>query len=136
MAQFGQHHWQRNLVQYSETYDFKHYALGVLLQWQLRPGTVLEAQAMQGRTLSARVSVPAFSFTAEQPGDNWRELQFGISQDLGAFARTKAFEGWRLAARYIASDYAHGASQIVNGLQAPPNQHRPSTWTLGLQKLF
>jgi len=136
MAQFGKHHWQRNLVQYSETYDFKHYAFGALLQWQLRPGTVVAAQALQGRTRSAFVSVPALGFAAEQPGGNWRELQLGISQDLGGVTRTKAFEGWRVAARYIASDYAHGASPITNGLQAPPNQHRPSAWTLGLQKLF
>lgn len=136
LVQIGQHHWERNLVQYGETYDYTTQAMGALVQWQARSGTVLEVQALVGRTQSASVSVPALGFAAEQPGDSLREWQVGISQDLSAIIGTKTLAGWHVTARYSDSQYGHGVSQMVKGLQSPPNQHRSSIWMLGLQKQF
>lgn len=136
LLQYGHHRWQRNLVQYGETYTHPSHALGVLLQWQARPGTVLELQAMLGRVHAATVSVPSLGFEASQPGGHWHEWQLGISQDLAMLTGHPAFNGWRLSARYARSQYGHGASPVSNGLQAPPNTHNPAVWTLGLQKQF
>jgi len=136
LVQIGQHHWERNLVQYGETYDYTTQAMGALVQWQARPGTVLELQALVGQTQSASVKVPVLGFAAEQTGNDFHEWQLGLSQDLGAITGKEALAGWRVTARYTDSQYGHGASPLVNGLQAPPNQHRPSSWTLGLQKQF
>ena len=136
MVQISQHEWQRNLVQYSETYRYTTQAIGALVQWQARPGTVLEAQALWGNTQPASVSVPSLGFAATQPGGSLRQWYLGISQDLGALTGTPALANWRANARYTASLYDHSASPVVNGLQAPPNQHQPSGWLLGLQKQF
>lgn len=134
--QASQHHWQRNLVQYSETYRFNAYAVGVIAQWQVRPGTVVEAQALTGQTHAAQVSVPLLGFEATQAGGSLRQFQLAISQDLAAATGQAQLTGWRLVARYADSRYSHGASPIVAGLQAPPNGNTPSTWTLGVQKQF
>jgi hypothetical protein len=136
MVQLGQQHWLRDLVQYGETYDHSHYALGALLQWQARPGTVVEAQAMVGRAQAASVSVPTLGFAADQPGGHLTEWQMGITQDVGTLLGRPQYNGWRLLARYASSQYSHGASPVVNALQAPPNANNPATWTLGLQKQF
>ena len=57
---YTQHHWQRNLAQYSETYRHTSTAAGLRLQWQATPSTVIEAQALLGRTQPARATVPAW----------------------------------------------------------------------------
>lgn len=136
LLQYGHHHWQRNLVQYGETYKHPRYALGALLQWQARRGTVLEVQALSGRVRTATVNVPSLGFKANQPGGHWRQWQLGISQDLAVLTSHPAFNGWRLSASYTSSQYGHAASPVINGLQAPPNTHSPSAWALGLQKQY
>ena len=136
LLQLSQHHWQRNLAQYSEAYRHTTTAGGVRAQWQIKTGTVLEAQALFGSTQPATVSVPAFGFEATQGGGRYQQWHLGITQDLGAATGQAALTGWRIAVRYARSQYGHGASAVVNGLQAPPNEHRPSVWTLGLQKQF
>lgn len=136
LLQLSHHHWQRNLAQYSEAYRHTTTAGGVRAQWQMKPGTVLEAQALLGSTQPATVSVPAFGFEATQAGGSYRQWHLGITQDLGAATGQDLLTGWRIAARYARSQYGHGASAVVNGLQAPPNEHRPSVWTLGLQRHF
>ena len=137
LLQLSQHHWQRNLAQYSEAYRHTTTAGGVRAQWQIKPGTVLEAQALFGRTQPATVSVPAFGFEATQGGGGrYQQWHLGITQDLGAATGQAVLDGWRIAARYARSQYGHGASAVVNSLQAPPNEHHPSVWTLGLQKQF
>ncbi len=83
MVQVSRHHWQRNLAQYSETYRYSAWAAGAMLQWQARPGTVLELQALSGRTGSADVNVQALNFAARQPGGAMRQWHIAISQDLG-----------------------------------------------------
>jgi hypothetical protein len=136
LVQLSRYQWQRNLIQYSESYAFYTAAVGALLQWRARPGTVLELQAVAGQTHAANVKVPAFSFTANQPGGSLSEWQIAITQDLSTITGAAVLEGWRGAIRYTASKYDHGASPTVNGMQAPPNQHQPSVWSFGLRKQF
>ena len=136
LLQLSQHHWQRNLAQYSEAYRHTATAGGVRAQWQMKPGTVLEAQALFGSTQPATVSVPAFAFEATQGGGSYEQWHLGITQDIGVATGQAVLDGWRIAARCAHSHYGHGASAVVNGLQAPPNEYRPSVWTLGLQKQF
>ena len=80
LVQIGQHHWERNLVQYGETYDYTTQAMGALVQWQARPGTVLELQALVGQTQSASVKVPVLSFAAQQSGNDFHEWQLDATQ--------------------------------------------------------
>lgn len=136
LLQISQHQWQRNLVQYSESYDYTTQAIGALLQWQPKVGTVLELQALQGQTQSADVDAPALGFATSQPGDTYRQWQLGLSQDLASLIGKSALIGWRLVAHYTNSQYGHAASPTVNGLQAPPSQNRHNAWALGLRKQF
>lgn len=136
LLQIGRDKWQRNLVQYGETYDFNSVAVGALAQWRVRPGTVLELQALKGKTYAASTKAPELGFAAEQPGGALKEWYISISQDLGVVTGAADMTGWRGTARYSASKYDHGASPVVNGVQAPPDQHQPSAWSLGLQKQF
>lgn len=136
LIQFGQHHWERNLAQYSEAYDYATTAAGALLQWQAHAGTVVEMQALAGQTRAASVKVPSLDFSATQPSGTLREWQIGIRQDLGSLTGMESLSGWSLTARYTAAQYGHEASPLVGDLQAPANEHRPSGWMLGLQKQF
>lgn len=136
LVQVGWHHWQRNLVQYGETYRYTSHAIGALLQWHPLPGTVLEVQALKGRTHEAQVSAPDLDFSARQGGGSLSEWHISLSQDLGIITGQPALTGWRATARYAAGQTDHGASPIANDLQAPPNQSRPGVWLLGLQKQF
>lgn len=128
--------WQRNLVQYRETYDFNTFAAGALLQWRIRHGSLIELQAVTGRVSSANVNVPDFNFSGVQPGSNFSEWYIAISQDLGIMFGVDYLNGWRGSARYLISKYGHDQSQIVNNKQAPSNQNQSSIWALGLQKQF
>lgn len=136
LLQLSSNRWQRNLVQYSEIYRHTTYAGGARVQWQIKAGTLLEAQALLGRTEPATVNVPALGFAATQASGSYQQWHLGISQDLGVATGKAVLNGWAIAARYERSRYSHSASPVANGLQAPPNQHQPRTWTLGLQKQF
>ena len=93
LLQWGQHRWQRNLAQYSESYRFQTYALGAKAQWQAKPGLVLEGQILAGRAQAAHVSVGSFDFVATQPSGAWRHWQIGLTQDLGALSGKEALAG-------------------------------------------
>lgn len=136
LVQISQHDWQRNLAQYSETYRYSAWAAGAMLQWQARLGTLLELQLLSGRTGSADVNVQTLNFAAQQPGGSMRQWHIALSQDVGLLANAPSLQGWRVLARYSKTTIAHDASPIVNGLQAPPNQHKSSAWVLGVQKQF
>lgn len=136
IIEFGRNQWQRYLVQYSENYNFNSYSIGALVQWQARPGTILETKVWVGRTQSAGVSVPRLNFAATQPGSALHGLHIGISQSLGALTGKTTLNGWHIAAQYTITRYQHGASPLINGLQAPPNQNRLHVQTIGLRKQF
>lgn len=136
LLHYHQHHWQRNLEQYGETYDHRTSAIGALLQYQLRPGTVLEVQVMQGQAQPSSIRVPTFGFAATQPGGAFSEWQLAASQDAGSLTGFESLKHWRITVRYTATRYSHAASSVVNGLQAPPNQNSPNSWLLGAQLQF
>jgi hypothetical protein len=136
LIQIAWHQWERNLVQYQEEYDFRSHGIGALLQWQAGLGTLVEAQFVVGRTQSANVSAPQLGFIARQPGADFREIRVGVIQSLTSLTESAALKGWHATVRFTASQYQHGASPLVNGLQAPPNQSKPTGWTLGLQRQF
>ncbi len=136
VVQLSQHHWRRNLTQYSETYRFNAYAVGAIAQWRMLPGMVLEAQALAGHTAAAQVSAPELGFASTQAGGSLQQWQLAIIQDLAVATGQAQLSGWRIVARYAGSHYSHGTSPIVAGLQAPPNKNAPRTWTLGVQKQF
>lgn len=136
IVKFSRYHWQRNLVQYSETYGFNALAAGAIAQWQMRPGTVLKAQVLAGHTSSAQVSAETLGFKANQVGGHWQQWQLAVTQDMGVALGNDSFKDWRLVARYVESRFSHGASSIVAGLQAPPNKHVTSALMLGVQRQF
>ncbi|MBH2009221.1 MAG: hypothetical protein I8H71_05930 [Xanthomonadaceae bacterium] len=126
MVQVSRHDWQRNLAQYNESYRYSAWAASAMLLWQARPGTVLELQALSGRTGSADVNVPALNFAAQQPGGAMRQWHITISQDLGLLANAEFLKDWRVLARYSKSTLAHDASPVANDLQAPPVSINPA----------
>jgi hypothetical protein len=136
LAQVGTDRWRRQLTQYDETYHHDRWALGGQWQWVPRRGSLLEAQALWGRTAPATVRVPAFGFQAEQAGCSTRAWQVGVTQDLGVLAAQAGLTGWRITLRGGQESACHQASPVVAGLQAPPNENLPSTWLLGMQKHF
>jgi hypothetical protein len=134
LINLSQYRWQRNLVQYSESYRFSSIAVGTLIQWQAFPDTLLDLQALVGRTQPAEVNAPAFGFASSQSGGNLRDWSLAVKQDLGGSLNVSAFKGLGIAIQHSRTNYNHGASQIVNGLQAPANQHNSGYWAIGLQK--
>lgn len=136
VASHGWHTWERNLAQYTENYAFQSQAIGAIVQWQPRIGTILEAQALSGRTQSASVSALTLGFDAHQPGGTWRQWQLDVSQDLAAATGYTALHGWRVFARHTHTHTSHAASAVVNGLQAPSNVSSSSQWLLGVKKQF
>lgn len=114
--QWASQHWQRNLVQYGETYRHRSAGLGLVLQWAATERLTLEALAARRWQSRASVSVPAFGFAAEQGGG--KEDVFGLT------ARWQAGRHWHLMAGARLLRYENGASPVVQGLQAPPNTHK------------
>lgn len=128
--------WDRHLTQYSESYSHATQAVGLMVQWRPLPGTLLELHAIKGSSRTADVNVPKLGFEASQPGGSIRQKQLAISQDLQTVSGAGALAGWRVVARYSDTEFGHGESLAVNGLQAPPNVHRTSSWRLGIQRQF
>jgi hypothetical protein len=105
--------WQRNLVQYGETYTHQTRSLGVLAQWQVAPAWVLEAGHQQGRHSSASLSAPSLGFAA--PLGRATQKQSALALHWQAGPR------WSLQLQAAQTRYTHGASATVNDLQAPPS---------------
>lgn len=114
--QWASQHWQRNLVQYGETYRDRSAGLGLLLQGAATERLTLEALAARRWQSRASVSVPAFDFAAEQGR--------GKEDVLGLTARWQAGRHWHLMAGANLLRFENGASPVVQGLQAPPNTHK------------
>lgn len=140
LLQRTQHNWRRYLAQYAEKYDYTSTTAGLRVQHHIKEHTVLEAQALFGRTQSAKISVPNFNFVATQKQGNFKQYRVAISHDISHYfpqpTNHRWLKGWRVTAAYTKNYYNHGASGIVNVLQAPPNENRPSQWLLGLSKQF
>lgn len=136
LLHYRHNQWQRNLVQYNETYNHATVAAGALLQWQPQPGTVLEVIALRGQARNASMSAPSLGFATTQLGGVFHEWQLATSQNVGVLTGVDALNQWRVTARFFSTRYGHKASPIINGYQAPPNQHSPRSWLLGIQWQF
>jgi hypothetical protein len=105
--------WQRNLVQYGETYTHRTHSLGVLAQWQVAPTWVLEASHQQGRHSSASLNAPSLGFAAP--------LGRATQKQSALALHWQASPSWSLQLQAAQTRYTHGQSAIVNDLQAPPS---------------
>jgi hypothetical protein len=122
--QWASQRWQRNLLQYGETYRHHSAGLGLLAQWAATDRITLEAAATRRWQSRASVSVPAFGFAAEQG--------HGTETELAIAARWRINHRWHLLASASRSRFQNGASPVVQGLQAPPNTHQTTRLSVGL----
>ena len=122
--QWASQHWQRNLVQYGETYRHRSTGSGLVLQWAATESLTLEASAARRWQSRASVSVPAFDFAAEQGR--------ATETELSAAARWRLSSRWHVQASAASTRFRNGTSPVVQGLQAPPNHHRTVRYALGV----
>lgn len=122
--QWASQHWQRNLVQYGETYRHHSAGLGLLAQWAATDRLTLEAATTRRWQSRASVAVPALGFAAEQGRGTETELSFA--------ARWHINQRWHLLASASRSRFQNGASPVQQGLQAPPNAHQTTRMSVGL----
>ena len=115
-VQWASQHWQRNLVQYGETYRHNTRSLGVLAQWQPAPGWLLEASHQQGRHTRASLNAPTLGFAASQGLARQTQSSVAVHYQINP--------GWGLQLQAVQTTYTHGASAVINGLQAPPSTSR------------
>lgn len=109
--------WQRNLVQYGETYRHRSSGIGLLVQWAATDRLTLEGEIARRWQSRASVNVPTFGFAAEQ-GRRHEDV-------LALSARWQAGRHWHLLAGVSLLRFENGASPVTQGLQAPPNTHKP-----------
>lgn len=113
-AEVEQTHWQRNLLQYGETYRFTSESLGLMTQWRLAPAWVLEATLQASRQQKPNISVPVFSFAASQGEGSPVSATVGLTYRFHPKASVQFQAGTQR--------FSNAASPFVNGLQAPPSQ--------------
>ena len=119
--------WQRNLVQYSETYTHTTHSLGLLAQWRMfanHPQWVLEAGYQQGYQQSATLSAPSLGFAAD--------LGAGVQTQSSLALHYRPMPAWSLYLQATQIDCTNGASPVVNGLQAPPSTKSQNTVGAGM----
>jgi hypothetical protein len=120
--------WERNLVQYGETYTHRTQSLGLLMQWQplprVAPQLVLEASHQKGRHSSASLSAPSLGFAAR--------LGCATQQQSTLALHWQASPRWSLQLQASQTRYSHGASDTVNDLQAPPSTSQQSQLGAGV----
>jgi hypothetical protein len=134
LIHYGQYRWMRELIQYNEAYKFNATGIGINTQFKINNNTLVNAMLVKGKTQVANINVPALKFLGQQSGDYFQKWQIGITQSLAPLS--PELSNWRFSLLYEQEKYAHGASPIINSLQAPPNQHSPSSWMVGLQRHF
>lgn len=122
--QWASQQWERNLLQYGETYRHHSAGLGLLAQWAATDRLTLEAAATRRWQSRASVAVPAFGFAAEQGR--------GTETELAIAARWRINQRWHLLASASRSRFQNGASPMQQGLQAPPNAHQTTRMSVGL----
>lgn len=122
--QWASAQWQRNLVQYGETYRHRSAGVGLGLQWAATERLTLEAMAARRWQRQANVTVPTFAFAADQ--GRGKEDVFGLT------ARWQVGQNWFVMAGASVLRFENGASPVVQGLQAPPNTYKPLRFEGGL----
>lgn len=70
LAGLEQQQQQRDLHQYQENTRHTYALWGAGLRWQANPAWQLELQALQGRTIAARLQAPGLGFDSQLPGSH------------------------------------------------------------------
>jgi hypothetical protein len=126
----GQQRWQRNLVQYSETFRYRWWAAGLLVQW--RPPKIqqltFEFDATAGRHSHTLMRVPAMDFAADLPTKPLYHL--------GASATYQIQSHWGLTAGWQLKRTNSGPSEVIGGFREPPSKSNQQLWLLGLSFYF
>ena len=124
----GHRRWQRNLVQYGETYTHTIYSLGLLMQWGIQPEWVLEVSHQQGWQNYAHLDVTSFGFSA--PLGNRAQQQTGLALCYHVSDR------WSLKMQISQTRFNNGQSAVVNSLQGPPSSTRHKSLVVATKWYF
>ncbi|MCO5109382.1 MAG: hypothetical protein M9929_00880 [Burkholderiaceae bacterium] len=115
-VELAQNRWRRNLLQYKERYRTQTVDIGILTQWRLSNRWTAEAAASAGRQTEGRIHVDAFQFASGFQSSGARQLKLGL-----AFHIDSRME---IGAHWAYTRIRHHATEIINGMQAPPAMTR------------
>ncbi len=131
-----QQHWQRNLVQYGESYKQSKESLGLLVQWQpawpallghvdqAHKPWLLELGHQRSTSQRSHAAVPNLDFAASQETGPVHQTEVGL--------RYAITPRWQLQLRAQHTQSSTLASAVVNGLQSPPSQTQQTLLAIGL----
>lgn len=105
--------WQRNLLQYNETYRRQSSSLGLLIQWQPANRVVIEAGHQIGLHVRTTANAPSLGFSAMLGAEQLSQTNIALIYRLAA--------SWSLRAQVAQTRHRSDESAVVNGLQAPPS---------------
>jgi hypothetical protein len=123
-VELAERRWQRNLVDYGETYRTRDISLGLLTQWQPVADWTVEAEAQVGRQIQSRVNVPSLDFAAD--------LDTAYSWQVGLGVRYQVTEYIDVGVSWSHYRVRSKPSDIINGLQAPESLTLQDSYSLGL----
>ncbi len=130
-AEQSWHHWQRNLAQYGETFDWRTRSLGVMGIWPLSElglpqmaNFSLEADVALGRTHSPSVWVLKLDFAADLGETATQSAAFALH-----YAATPK---WLVGLRYTTQRSNFGASASSGGLQFPGANLTNQAWLVSI----
>lgn len=134
-AEQSWHHWQRNLVQYGETFTWQTTSFGVMALWPLADLAVpafsrfaLEADWAVGHTRGAKIAAPALDFFAGMGSARTDSAAIALYYD--------ASRSWFIGLRYETQRMSFGASPTIDGLQYPGSSSNEQTWAVSLGHRF
>ena len=130
-AEKSWHHWQRNLTQYGETFNWQTTSVGVIVLWPLADlgltqfsRYTLEVDLSSGRTRNSHIDVPALGFAAELGNTSSRRAALALHYT--------ATPSWLIGLRYEEQRMSLGASPIVPGLQYPGSSSNEKSLAVSL----
>jgi hypothetical protein len=130
-AEQGWHHWQRNLVQYGETFTWQTTSIGVMVLWPLADlglqqfsRLTLEADLTTGRIRSPHMVAPTLGFAADLDSAGTNSATLALHY--------KVTSSWLLGLRYEAQRMNFGTSLTVVGLQYPGSGNNEQSLAVSL----
>jgi len=135
-AEQGWHHWQRNLTQYGETFDWQTTTLGVMALWPLADlglpqfsRFTLKADLATGRSHNTSMAAaPALGFAADLGSASIGSAAFALHYEVTP--------SWLLGLRYEAQRMNFGTSLTVAGLQYPGSSNNEQSLAVSLGHHF
>jgi hypothetical protein len=122
------HLWQRNLLQYSETYRQKSTNLGLLFQAQIAQNWIAEIGAQRSFSHRAELNVPSLNFAADQPASARNHFKASVAYRI--------HPQWQLSLNAEQTRYKTEASPVVSGLQSPPSNAEQTRLGMALSWLY